>query len=289
MGVGVVVLQGEVGVFEVENALHVGIYHHAGQRTRGASELQVNLVYVVVVYMGIAKGVDELAGLQSGHLRHHHSQQGVGGDVERHAKEGVGAALVKLQRKFTLSHIELEEGMAGGKVHVVEVGHVPCAHNDAARIGVVLDVVDRLRNLVDEAAVVARPRTPLIAVDVTQAAVGVGPFVPYAHAVLLKVGHIGVAAQEPQQFVDYRFEMELFGGEQGESVGEVESHLVAEHASGSGSGAVGFLDSVFEDVLQKVEILLHMGFCKVLHDSVAEGRGFTGCMSGIDSFLWRQV
>ena len=289
MGVGVVVLKGEVGVFEVENALHVGIYYHAGQASRCACELQIHLVDVVVVDVCVAKGVDELAGLQSGHLCHHHGQKGVGGDVERHPQEGVGAALVELQRKFTLSHIELKEGMAGGEVHIVEVGHVPCAHNDAARIGIVLDVVDRLRNLVDEAAVVARPRAPLVAVDVAQAAVGVGPFVPYAHAVLLQVGHISVAAQEPQQFVDYRFEMELFCGEQWESVGEVESHLVAEHASGSGSGAVGFLHSLGEDVLQKVEILLHMGFCKVLHESVAEGRGFTGCISGIDSFLWRQV
>ena len=61
---------------------------------------------------------------------------------------------------------------------------------------------------------------------------------------------IGVAAQEPQEFVDDTLQVELLGGEQGESVVEVETHLVAKHADGSRAGTVGFLCSFGEDAIE---------------------------------------
>lgn len=51
--------------------------------------------------------------------------------------------------------------------------------------------------------------------------------------------------------------MEFLGGEEEESVGEVESHLVSEDAAGSCSGAVGLVCPVVADVAEKVEILFH--------------------------------
>ena len=47
----------------------------------------MRLLEVVRVEMRVSERVDELAGLQSAHLRHHEGQQGVGGDVERHAEK----------------------------------------------------------------------------------------------------------------------------------------------------------------------------------------------------------
>ena len=107
-------------------------------------------------------------------------------------------------------------------------------------------------------AVVAGPRAPLVAVDVSEVAgVWVGPFVPDAHAVVLEVVHVGVAAQKPQQFVDDGLGVELLGGEQGESLAQVEVHLASEHASRAGAGAVGAVVSVGEDVGEQVEVLFH--------------------------------
>lgn len=67
--------------------------------------------------------------------------------------------------------------------------------------GVVLYGLHGLAYLVDVAAVVVGPRPPLVAVDMAELAIGVGPFVPYPHAVVLQVFHIGVTGKEPQQFV----------------------------------------------------------------------------------------
>ena len=51
--------------------------------------------------------------------------------------------------------------------------------------------------------------------------------------------------------------MHLLGGHQREALGEVEAHLVAEHAAGAGAGAVGLLDSLVEDPSEEVEVGLH--------------------------------
>ena len=64
--------------------------------------------------------------------------------------------------------------------------HIPCAHYDATAVGGVL-------YLVDMSAFVIGPRASLIAIDMAQIAVFVGPFVPNAHAVFLQIVHIGVA------------------------------------------------------------------------------------------------
>ena len=96
-----------------------------------------------------------------------------------------------------------------------------------------------------------------------QVAVRVGPFVPDAHTVLLQIFHIGVAFEKPQQLVDNRFEVQLLGGEQGEPVVQVESHLIAEYAMGTRARAVLFEDTVVEHMLQQVEILFHGGLCVI--------------------------
>ena len=190
--------------------------------------------------MRVARGVDKLAGLQPAHLSHHLQQQGIARNVERHAEKRVGGALVELQREAAVGHVTLEEQMAGRQVHAPEGGHVPRTHQQAARVGRFLDLAYHLRNLVDVAAVVVGPGAPLEAIDVSEVAILVGPLIPYSHTVFLLIFHIGVAFEKPQQLVDNRLQMQFLGGKQWVSVGEVESHLVAENAACAGAGAVAF-------------------------------------------------
>ena len=140
---------------------------------------------------------------------------------------------------------------------MVDVGHVPCTHNQTARVGVGLDVVYQLRYLVDVRAVRCRPRAPLIAVNVPQIAVGVGPLIPNAHAIVLQIFDIGVACQKPQQLVDYRFQVQFFSCQARKSVIQIETHLITESAYCACSRAVAFGVASFQNVRQHVKILLH--------------------------------
>ena len=63
---------------------------------------------------------------------------------------------------------------------------------------------------------------------------------------------IGVAAQEPQQFIDDRFQMHLFGGDQREARRQVVAELMAEQAAGAGSGAIGLVRALLENQAQQV-------------------------------------
>ena len=61
-----------------------------------AGQLEPGLVEVVEVEVRVAQRVHEVADLEAGHLGDHVGEQGVGRDVERHAEEDVGGALVEL-------------------------------------------------------------------------------------------------------------------------------------------------------------------------------------------------
>ena len=95
-------------------------------------------------------------------------------------------------------------------------------------------------------------------IDGTEFAVLVGPFVPDTDTMFLKVLHVGIALEEPQQFVNDRLQVELLCGEQGETVVEVVTRLGAEDADGAGACTVTFLCSFGEDAVENVEILFHI-------------------------------
>lgn len=107
--------------------------------------------------------------------------------------------------------------MARRQIHILDVTDIPCADYDTAALGVVLYGLYRLFNLVDESAVVSRPRTPLIAVDMPEIAVGISPLVPYRHLVVMEILHVGVTLKKPQKLVDDALEMHLLGGQQREA------------------------------------------------------------------------
>ena len=137
-----------------------------------AAELQRHLFVVIAVNVAIAAGPDEVTHIQIALLGHHVCEQGVAGDVEGHAQENVGAALVQLAAQTaTLTRvlgggdIKLEKRMARHQGHLVEFSHVPSTDDDAARVGVGLQGLDDFRNLVDVTAIWGGPAAPLHAVD----------------------------------------------------------------------------------------------------------------------------
>ena len=109
---GVIALKLKVFVLKVENGFHIGIYLHLWQRSRCACKLQLYLFYVVSVDVGITKGMNEIACFKIADLRHHLKQQGIGSNVERYAKKGVGTTLIHLQTKAAIGYIELKEHVA---------------------------------------------------------------------------------------------------------------------------------------------------------------------------------
>ena len=233
-----------------------------GVGLRCTAELQLHLFVVVAVDVAVATGPDEIAHVQIALLRHHVGEQGVAGNIEWHTQKDVSAALVQLTaqtafaaRCFAGRHIELEKGMAGHERHLVELGHVPGAYDDAAAVGVGLEGMDDVSDLVDVVTARGRPAAPLHAVDRSEVAIGTGPFVPDGAAALLQPFHIAVAAQEPQQLHDDGLQEYLFGGDQGEAFVEVEAHLVAKHTAGAGAGAVAFVHTVGVDMAHEVFVL----------------------------------
>jgi hypothetical protein len=46
------------------------------------------------------------------------------------------------------------------------------------------------------------------------------------------------------------FGMKLFGSKHGETIVQVETHLITENTDGSGSCSIGFLHSMFKDVMK---------------------------------------
>ena len=53
--------------------------------------------------------------------------------------------------------------------------------------------------------------------------------------------------------------MQLLGSEQREALLQIEAHLVAEYAPGTGTGAITLVGAVVQNVLHEIEILAHAG------------------------------
>src|SRR5581483_10990629 len=92
MRMRIVAFEHEIFVTEREQILHRRIDTHSRQRARGTRKLQAGLLEMIEIKMRVAEGVDEVAWLEIGDLRHHHRQQRVRGDVERHAEKYIGGA-----------------------------------------------------------------------------------------------------------------------------------------------------------------------------------------------------
>lgn len=133
---------------------------------------------------------------------------------------------------------------------VRQVFDVPAVEQDATAVGVGLERVHHVVDLVDRAAILGRPGGPLFAVHRAQVTFFSGPFVPDFHAVFIQPLDVGVAAQHPDQLVGDAFEVKLLGGQQWEAVGQVMPILTGEHGLGAGAGAIALGQSIGHDVVQ---------------------------------------
>ena len=187
-------------------------------------------------------------------MRDHHREQRVARDVERHAEEDVGAALVELTRELAVLHVELEERVARRQRDLVGLLRVPARDDEAPAVRVLPDVVEHALQLIDAVLLVgavglARGAEvpPLVAVDGTEIALraaeargllGGRPLVPDAHARVLQRLHVRLAAHEPEQLVHDRFDVELLRREERKALTQIEAHLVTEDAARARAGAV---------------------------------------------------
>ena len=140
--------------------------------------------------------------------------------------------------------------MAGHERHFGEIGYIPGADDQPAAIGIGFDLMDQILYLINHHTICTLPATPLFAVNRTQFAICIGPLVPDTDSVFLEIANIGFSLQKPKQFMDNAFRMHLFSGNQWKSFGEIEAHLIAKNTDGTGSGTIGFLCSVIQNVLQ---------------------------------------
>ena len=83
------------------------------KRSRFPPQLQLRLLEVIEVEMHVAESGDEIAGLEIRDLRDHHREQRVGRDIERHAEEDVGGALIELAGESAVRDVELEKAWQG--------------------------------------------------------------------------------------------------------------------------------------------------------------------------------
>ena len=141
---------------------------------------------MIEIEVCIAESVDEIAGFQPCHMRDHDRQKRVACDVERHAEENIGRALIQLTRQAAVRDIELKQAVARRQCHIRHVGRVPGRDDHPAAVGIGLDRLDNFRNLVDRVPVRRRPRAPLAAINRTEITIFIGPIIPDRDAVLLR-------------------------------------------------------------------------------------------------------
>ncbi len=212
--VRVVGLEREVVEDELLEAGAGRIEHHAWQGAALAGELQAGLLEVVGVEMEVAEGVNKCAGLESADLCDHEHEEGVGGDIEGHAEEEIGAALVELATEFTVLNIKLKQRMAWSEGHEMKLGGVPCRNDEAAAVRIFFDVFDDAGDLIDGGAIRAAPVAPLRSIDAAEVAFLIGPLVPDGDIVFPQVAGVCLAFQEPEQLVNDGAEVEFFRGEE---------------------------------------------------------------------------
>ena len=67
----------------------------------------------------------------------------------------------------------------------------------AAGMRFIPQIIQQQFHLVDVPAIRCQPVTPLGTIDGPQAAIFVGPLIPYRNAIFIQVGNIGIAFQKP--------------------------------------------------------------------------------------------
>ena len=137
----IVIDEFEVFVFEVEYVFYFRIDLHLREGARLTAELSRHLLEMIYIDMSVSCSVDKFSRLETAYLCNHHCQKGVGSDIERNSEEDVSAALVELAGEFSVSDIELEEGVTRREGHLFHFSYVPGRDDHSAGIRIVLYLV----------------------------------------------------------------------------------------------------------------------------------------------------
>jgi len=235
---GIVTLQSEILIAEIVDVFDLRIQVHPGQWPEIARKLFPNLILMVFIDVQVAEGMNKIAWFQSGDLRHHHGQERVGGNVERHAQKEIRAALVKLAAETIAADIELEKRVTRRQSHLIQLTRIPSRNDQASAVRGFPYLLDDVVYLIDRPAVGRSPIAPLRAVDTAQVTIGIGPFIPDSHLVFVEILDIRITAQEPEQFMDDGTQMDLFGSQQRKGIPQREPGLGTEHGQCFDPGAV---------------------------------------------------
>ncbi len=147
--------------------------------------------------------------------------------------------------------------MAGGQRHQLDFTRIPGRHEMAAALRVFLDLLDHPVDLVDGSAIGGAPVAPLRAINPAQIPLGIGPFIPDRHSMLLEILDVGIALQEPEQLIYDGFEVQLLGRQQREAFAQREARLRPEDRVSSRAGPVGLELPLLKHLAQKLVILNH--------------------------------
>ena len=101
--------------------------------------------------------------------------------------------------------------------HLFDLGRIPRAHNQSPAVGIFFDLSDHVVDLIDPDTIRAAPIPPLRAVNAAEIPAFIRPLVPNRDAVLIQIFDVGIATQKPEQLIDNRFDVELFGREKRKS------------------------------------------------------------------------
>ena len=212
---------------------------------------------MVGVKMQITEGVNKFQRLQVANLRNHHGEQGVRGDVERHAEKEVGAALIQLAAQTAILDMELEQHVAGWQRHFTDFRGIPSGDNDPTAVRLGPDHGYRFRDLVDRAAIRAAPTPPLRPVNPAKIAIFIRPFVPNTDAIVLQIPNVCLPAKKPEQLVDDRFDMDFFGRHEWKTFPQVEARLGAEQADRASPRAVRARTPLLQNQFEQAMVLEH--------------------------------
>src|SRR5665213_667239 len=147
--------------------------------------------------------------------------------------------------------------MARRQGHLVDLPRVPGADDEAAAVGICFYAFNDVGDLVDHSSVFGFPFSPLLAINRAQVSIFVRPFIPNGYAVLVEPLDVGFSLEEPEEFVNDGFEMELLGREARKALLERKAGLRAEHGVGASAGAIWLEFAFFQNQSQQLLILYH--------------------------------
>ena len=111
-------------------------------------------------------------------------------------------------------HVKLKQHVTRRQRHLIDFSRIPCADDQAPAFRIGFYLRNQIIDLIDVHSVSAAPIPPLRAINAAKLAVFVSPFIPDRDAVFVQVANVGVAAQKPEQLVNDRFQVQLFGCQQ---------------------------------------------------------------------------